>query len=298
MNHIFLIFCIAAVSLIGNGKVNAESLIATWFMKDGPGMTIELQDQENFRMNLGAGSYILMSQGKGYMVSKEDGEWVAMSMESMKKMMEMSGIGDLMARMGEKHAQESSAPQFQKTGQVETIAGIKGEVYKVSMDNGRGEQKTVEMVFSDDARLVRFHQAQARWAESSGIMSGQDEPSFSEFMKQYANKGPGGAMLRYADVMKLETIQEATLTTARFKVPRIKEIDLSPIQEIFGKNSSQPGATGESQTIDLQTLIEKERMQRQAEIGEAEAQETKQSQDTFIKGVDSLLNGLSGILGN
>ncbi len=294
MKNVLAIFFIVAVSFIGIDRSAADDLVATWSLKDGPPMTIELQDQDNFRMNLGTDAYLLMSQGNGFMVSKENGEWVAMSMESMKRMMEMSGIGDLMARMGEKHAQEGSAPQFQKTGEVETIAGIKGEVYKVSMDNGRGEQETVEMVFSDDARLVRLHQAQARWAESSGIMSGQDEPSFSEFMKQYANKGPGGAMLRYADVMKLETIQEATLTTARFQVPRIKEMDMSPMQEIFGKNSSRQDKTRQSENNDLE--IENERQRKPIEAQDSE--EAGTDLDGVIKGVDSLLNGLSGILGN
>ncbi len=139
MKHIFLILCLAATSLIGNGMVNAESLIATWSMKDAPAMTIELQDQDNLRMNMGTDTYILVNQGKGYLVTKEDGEWVAMSMESMKEIMKMSGIQNLMAKMSEQPIQENRPPQFEKTGQVETVAGIKGEVYKVSTDNGRGE---------------------------------------------------------------------------------------------------------------------------------------------------------------
>ena len=76
MKHMLTIFLLATVSLIGAGMVNAEDLVATWSMKDGPLMTIELQDQDNFRMNMGKDSYILMNQGKGYMVSKEKGEWV------------------------------------------------------------------------------------------------------------------------------------------------------------------------------------------------------------------------------
>ncbi len=269
MKQIFLIFCLAATSLIGNGKVNAESLIATWSMKDAPSMTIELQDQDNFRMNMGTATYILVNQGKGYLVSKEDGEWVAMSMESMKEIMKMSGIQDLMTKMSEQPIQENHPPQFEKTGQVETVAGIKGEVYKVSTDNGRGERETVEMVFGDDPRLMRLYQAQARWTESTGIMSEPHESPLSEFMNTYAKNGPAGAMLRYSNVMKLESLQETTLAQSRFNVPRVKEMNLGSLQ---GMENPQ-----------------------QTEIQDEEKKET--DLDLAVDGIGSLLEGISGILG-
>ncbi len=277
MNHIFVMFCIAAISFIGNVKVNAESLIATWSMKDAPSMTIELQDQDNFRMNMGADTYVLVNQGKGYLVTKEGGEWVAMSMESMKELMKMSGIQNLMAKMSEQPNQENRPPQFEKTGQVETIAGITGQVYLVSMDNDMGQSETVEMVFGEDPRLMRLHQAQARLTDSSGIMSGAHESSFSEFMKTYAENGPDGAMLRYSSVMKIESIQETTLAQSRFTVPRVKEMNLGSLQGMENPKHA-------------------ERTERQTEIQHEE--ESESDLDDVIKGVDSLFNGLSGILGN
>lgn len=255
-------------------------------------MTIELQDQDNFRMNMGESSYLLMSQGKGYMVSKERGEWVATSMEAMKKMMEMSGIRDLMAQMGRKPAKDDRPPRFEKTGRVETIAGIKGQVYVVSMDNAMGKPETVEMVFSEDTRLIRLHQAQARWAESSGMMGKRGGPSFSELMKRYAKNGPGGAMLRYADVMKLESIQEAKLADSRFRVPRIKEMDMGSMRDRGMQNPERQQRTRRPVPKDLEHEIEKARMRRQAETRESENKETQQEQDDVMKGVNSLLKGL------
>ena len=41
MKHILLFCCIAALSLIVSTLVKAESLIATWSLKDTPAMTIE-----------------------------------------------------------------------------------------------------------------------------------------------------------------------------------------------------------------------------------------------------------------
>lgn len=291
---ILAVFLMATLSIFGVGMVNAEDLVATWSMKDGPLMTIELQDQDNFRMNMGEDSYILMSQGKGYMVSKEQGEWVATSMEDMKKMMEMSGIRDLISQMGKKHVQDDRPPRFEKTGRVETIAGIKGQVYMVSMDKAMGKPETVEMVFGEDPRLIRLHQAQARWAESSGMMSGREGHSYSELIKRYAKSGPGGAMLRYADVMKLESIQEAKLANNRFNVPRVKKMDMSPMRDIRMQNPNRQGRSRPPEPTDLELEIERERVRRQTETKEAEGKETEQGQDEVMKGVNSILKGLFG----
>jgi len=290
MKYIFTVFLMATVSLFGVGMVNAEDLVATWSMKDGPLMTIELKDQENFRMNIGTDSYVLMSQGKGYMVSKEDGEWVATSMESMKKMLEMSGMRDLMANRGKKQVKNDRPPRFEKTGQEEIIAGIKGQVYLVSMDNAMGKPETVEMVFGEDPRLLRLHQAQARWSESSGIMGGRGGPSYSELIKKYAKNGPEGAMLRYADVMKLESIQEAKLTNSRFDVPRVKEMDMGPMRDMGMQNPDRQQRTLPSVPNDLE--IEKERLRKRMEKRSAEKSESENMQDDVMKGVDSLLKGL------
>ncbi len=292
--RILAVFLMATLSLFGVGMVNAEDLVATWSMKDGPLMTIELQDQDNFRMNMGEGSYILMSQGKGYMVSNEKGEWVATSMEDMKKMMEMSGIRDLISQMGKKHVQDNRPPRFEKTGRVETIAGIKGQVYLVSMDKTMGKPETVEMVFGEDPRLIRLHQAQVRWAESSGIMSERGGPSYSELIKKYARNGPGGTMLRYADVMKLESVREAKLANSRFNVPRVKEMDMGPMRDIGMQNSQRQFRTQQSEPTVLEQGRERERLPRQTETEATEGKETEVGKDEVMKGVNSLLKGLFG----
>ncbi len=126
------------------------------------------------------------------------------------------------------------------------------------------------MVFGDDPRLMRLHQAKVRMTESTGIMSGPHESSFSEFMNTYAEDGPDGAMLRYSDVMKLESVQETTLAQSRFNVPRVKEMNLGSLQGM--ENSQQTERQDEEEKeIDL---------------------------DLAVEGIGSLLDGLSGILGN
>jgi hypothetical protein len=295
MKHILAIFLMASMLLFGVSMVSGKDLIATWSMKDGPLMTIELQDQDNFRMNMGKDAYILMSRGKGYMVSKEKGEWVATSMQAMKKMMQMSGIQDLLSSMRRKPGHDDRhPPQFKKTGRVETIAGIKGQVYTLSMENAMGKQETVEMVFAQDPKLKRLHQAQVRWAELSGMMSGQGRQSYNGLIKKYAKNGPGGSMLRYADVMKLESVQEVQLANSRFRIPRIKEIDMGPMRERGMQDLNRQGRTPPSVPTDLELALERERLRRQTATKKAEGKEAQTGQDEVMKGMNSLLKGLFG----
>ncbi len=95
-------------SLLIPGKSQA-GLLATWSMQQGNSMIMEFQDHDNFRINVGKHSYILMSQGKGYTVSHQGDEWVATSIDSIRNMMEQSGMGDLM-----KQAQADRRPEEQK----------------------------------------------------------------------------------------------------------------------------------------------------------------------------------------
>ncbi len=245
-------------------------------------------------MNIGKDSYILMSQGKGYMVSKEDGEWVATSIESMNKMMDMSGMRDLMARMGKHSPRDDRPPRFEKTGRVETVAGIRGEVYTLAIDNAVGQPETTEIVFGDDPRLVRLHQAQAKWTEQFGMMGNRGDSSYSDLIKKYAKNGPGGAILRYADVMKLESLQEAKLAESHFKVPRVKEIDLGSTREKRGHNPNRPVQSQPFDSTDLEREIKNARMRQKAETRDLGEKATEKEKDEVMEGVNSLLKGLFG----
>ncbi len=51
-------------------------------------------------------------------------------------------------------------------------------------------------------------------------MHGQQEGSLTNLMQRYDKNGPGGALLRYADIMRLESLEEVDLKDSRFTVPR------------------------------------------------------------------------------
>ncbi len=235
--------CVTFVlNLLLPGIVQA-GLLATWSMQRGHSMTMEYQDKENFRINVGDSAYILMSQGKGYTVSQEGDEWVATSIESLKKMMEQSGMADLLKQaQGEAHQHQDLMPSIKETGRTETVAGITGQVYLLNPDPNNKKEKPLEVVFSNDPRLRRIQEAHIQLGKAWGTHMHGQGGSLTDLMQRYDQNGPGGALLRYADIMRLESLEDVDLKDSRFTVPRIAEMGMPamPHGSMKGRHKSPP----------------------------------------------------------
>ena len=215
------------VSLLVPGMVQAD-LRAIWAMQANNSMTMEYRNKDTFRINVGDYSYILMSEGKGYTVAKEGDEWVATSIDSIRRMMEQSGIGDLLKQpQMESHEHEDLIPTLTKTGRTETVAGITGEVYLLHPDKNNKKEKPLELVFSNDPRLRRIQEAHIQLSKAWGTEGHRQDGALTSLMQRYDQNGPGGALLRYADIMRLESLEEVDLKDSRFTVPRIAEMGSS-----------------------------------------------------------------------
>ncbi len=217
----FFLFCSTLPATL-----NASDLIGKWAIKDSSPITVEYHDENTFRMNMNSESYVLMNKGKGYIVSQDNGEWVATSMDEMARMMEQSGIGKFFNRNQPQMGREER-PKIENTGREENIAGIIGQVYLITTTNRHGVKETAEVVFANDSRLLTLQNAQARLAQSWGTMS-QRHPgqTMGDLMKRYEENGPGGALLRYEDMMILKSINETNIDPNRFTVPRIQPVNM------------------------------------------------------------------------
>jgi hypothetical protein len=211
---------LAGILLLWPGLVWAD-LVGTYDLTEGDMMVVEYHDENNFRINMGSEGYVLMHQGKAYIVSKQNGEWEAMSVESMKAMMSQMGFGQQV----EQTIADRTPPTFEDTGRTERHAGITGKVYRVTMKKADGTEDTAEMVFGEDPRLLTLQEANIRVAEAwQNKGRSRQGPSFGEIMKKYQSHGPGGGILRYDDGMRLVSLQETELAPSRFALPQVKEM--------------------------------------------------------------------------
>ena len=277
------------------GLVRAD-LMGTYSLREGNVMVIEYRDDNNFRINIGPDGYVLMNNGKAYMVSKQDGKWEAVSVESMKAMMDRMGFG---ARMQET-MRDSTPPRFEDTGRTERIAGISGKVYVLTAQKPNGQTETAEVVFSQDARLQKLQQANIRLADAWGNpMQKRQGPSIGEMLKRYQEGAPAGGILRYAEEMRLISIQETELAASRFALPTVRSLNFPAGMPPQQTPPSAPVITAPPSSPPAKQEEEGRLSKGAKRIGDRAAKKTEDTISEKVdsgvqKGVDSLLKGIFG----
>ncbi len=290
MRKLYNIFLITTMALAWPGFVFAD-IIGSWLMKGGGQMTIEFRDQDNFRINMGSEGYALMSQGKAFMVSRSHkGEWEAISVDSMKRMMGQSGFGSRVQAT----RPDDLPVHFEKTNRVEQIAGITGQVYLLTTDRPSGGTETVEAVFGDDPRLVSLQEANVRFSHAWGVIGGKRDEPFSEIMKKYKGRGPGGGMLRYGDAMRLVSLQDTQLASSRFQLPRLIQMDVPPAMPQRPRRGEVPVATVPSSSEEEGRLSKSARRVGDSAAKEAEGVVTEKTRESVREGMDSFFKSIFG----
>lgn len=174
-------------------------------------LTISYKDERNIRMEVGKGSYVLITGDKAYTVHVQGSETTVVDLDTLPK------LGALPPghppKTGSKPARE---PKITKTGRTETIAGIKGDVYEVVDEDG----KRYEVVLSTDKRVQVLNRAMAavgkRMAQSLGAGVAEE---IDRGMKQAEKLGYGG-VLRAGNEFRLQSLQEKAQPAGHYALPR------------------------------------------------------------------------------
>lgn len=119
---------------------------------------------DNLRLDLpdGAGGYMVVRSGKAYSVTQQQGQTMVLDMSSLKEMGQSDKQG------GGVDADIGSLEKLEATGEMETIAGIEGEVYRVVWTDADGETHENTAVLSDHALVRGMTDAFRRSAEAMG----------------------------------------------------------------------------------------------------------------------------------
>lgn len=104
--------------------------------------------EDNMRMDFPAQQhgYLLLRDGKGYMVAQQ-GDRTVITETPLLKTMSDDNYDDTNPSSA---SQAKSVENLEATGDTETIAGIEGEVYRIEWLDRSGETHENELVLSDD----------------------------------------------------------------------------------------------------------------------------------------------------
>lgn len=178
---------------------------------EGGGMTIETRGDDVRLTPDGGGAYLILRDGKAYSVVDQGGQTIVM---------DMAALAQSMGRGG---AQTNGAPEgretsIERTGRTETIAGIEGEVVRVSSADG----ESVEVVMTDNQAVVDATDGLLAFADAmtqgmGGQMGGGGSALPSDALSDL--KGFEGGILRAGDEMRVTSVDANAPAAARFELP-------------------------------------------------------------------------------
>lgn len=172
-------------------------------------MNIAWQNEQTFRMQAeGQPAYFIVRDGKAYSVSMHNGQPMVMDMGAMMSMMRGQGGGPA----GANRPTIPEPGSFEATGKTETVAGVKGRVYRVQWTDEDGRRRTQDVVLTDDPVVVEMTRA---YFGAIGSMFGGDDP------QRFADAMPGDdtGMLRAGDDFRVTAISGENPPDSRFELP-------------------------------------------------------------------------------
>lgn len=193
----------AALPVLADGKAT----ITTHDAQDPMQMVIHWND-DRMRMDFPSQQqgYMLMRDGKGYMVTEQGGQTIVMDMAMLKEMTDT--MGDEAGAMSANQAQ--SVESLDATGERETIAGIEGEVYRVQWTDRSGKSHDDELVLSDEPLAREMLAAFQDYVET---VMGQPDPIGATVLEQDLG------MLRFGDEFEVAEIADASPDAGIFELP-------------------------------------------------------------------------------
>jgi len=160
----------------------------------------------------GADSYMLFRDGKALIVSHTQGQTMVMDMQKLSGMASQFGAATGQATQ----SFTSSVQKMEATGKKETVAGIKGEVYRLEwVENGK--KRSDELVLSKDKAARAYTRA---WMNVVRVMqkAGTQQEIRGDHLVARLDKKKLG-ILRLGDRFELKSIKPGKPDSARFAVP-------------------------------------------------------------------------------
>ena len=189
-----------------------------------PALTFSWQDDaDRSRLDSpGQPAHLLAVDGKAWGVASVAGQSVAMDLEALAKLL---GKESGLTRLGPDTIVPAQLTALERTGRMETVAGIQGEVYRVSWQDNNGRPHFDEAVLTNDA-LVRDMQAALVGGMTRAISRGTGVSGHEQTYLELQRRGL--AVLRFGDDFRLEAIERSEQPDARFARPG-NPIDLRQI---------------------------------------------------------------------
>lgn len=166
-------------------------------------MQLEYLGSDRLRVNvpMQADGYLLVLGSNAYSVSSQNGQSFVMNLSDLPNL----GVAPPAP------ARVEGVQELSKTGRSETVAGINGEVWRMTYTDSSGNTHTDDMVLSSDPRARALSQAMNRMGQAMARGAGYQD----SMAPHLGNKG----VLRMGNFMKVASITAQDPPATRFDLP-------------------------------------------------------------------------------
>jgi len=161
-------------------------------------------------------AHVIYRDGKAYMVTGEAGAPMVMEMAGMMKM-----AGSMMQNQNLAPDTFDHVAQYHgltATGRSETVAGVKGEVYRLDYTTTKGQRVSDEMVLTNNATLGEMSKVMAGFGASLAAAMGQPEAAGSKAVEAELTRRNLG-VLRYRQDFRVTSVSSRSPAASRFVLP-------------------------------------------------------------------------------
>lgn len=282
--------------------VVAESVIASGIATiqgdNASDSTIQLEylDNNRVRMNVAdkdrRNSYMLLLNGKTYVVSDANGQTMVMDMAQLGAMAQSFG-----ADLGGGDTFKQELLKYSSKGKSETVAGYKGDVYTLTWQDNSGTH-TADAVLSGHKDVREFFQAWQHMAEAMANSVGQKMTTNKSVMYFLEREGKG--VLRLGEDFRVVSIEPGEPDASRFvlpakpmQMPTMGGVGGYPTQA-SGSSNSQAQDTAQETSPWGSFFGQKAERQKDRQVNSAERAVDYQVDRAVDKALDGVLKGVFG----
>lgn len=188
-------------------------------------MTLEYLDDDNIRIQVEEGFYLLVNGTKMYMINGNN----ITDVKAFRERVQGWGITKFLQKRAQKRLQKMpNNDNLTMTNRTETLGGITGIIWEARIiDPDTQKEEIKEIVVTNDARMVVLKLAMQNISRAQNT---EETPEDFKKMRTAMEStfGDDVAILRYDDRFKLRSIQEANLDPEKFLLPADQKIRTIP----------------------------------------------------------------------
>jgi len=194
-----------------------EDVTARYSVANGRGtITVKAAGNGDTRLEAGPQTFI-RHDGTDYVVITEGNDRFAATVPDF-----VAAMGELIRQSGAVPPPAEKEPEFEAVkGAEETVAGLKGTVWKVQTKPVAPGAPTIDVVVSEDPAFVNVGKAivmQARFGSAGMQQVAGRVPNIEKKLEEVLDKG---MVLRFGDALKLDGIEKAPIAKTEFTLPKI-----------------------------------------------------------------------------